>query len=79
MTTDLIVFRPNRGTQTERVLHHLELGVAICPTQVGYTSRLAARIHDLRMLGWPIVRGWCNVSYHTHSSKVASYRLEWPQ
>jgi len=65
---------PKAGTQNRQVLTMLSYG-PVCPKDVGFTSRLAARIYDLKALGWPITKN--NVCRrHRHVSRVAEYRLE---
>ncbi len=63
---------PNPGTQNRRVLKLLSYR-PICPKDVGFTSRLAARINDLRRLGWLIESGRC--LRHGHEGRIAEYRL----
>ncbi len=67
---------PNPGTQSDRVLSILK-GRPICQSEVyrtdGITHRLAARIYDLRLMGWDISTERCRL--HVHDSDMALYRL----
>ena len=68
---------PRAGTQTHRILTILKMR-PICQSEIyranGLTHRLAARIHDLRNMGWNINSSSCTT--HRHDTPMAEYRLE---
>jgi hypothetical protein len=63
---------PRAGSQNATILAHLKAGRPITPLQaleVAGSFRLAARIHELREMGWPIAMRKSKTGY-------AIYRLE---
>ena len=68
--------------QNAQILHHLKKGLEISPLAALHKyqcMRLAARIYDLKKLGWPIV---CDKRDVGDNKKVAFYMLlpeGWPE
>lgn len=67
---------PTPKTQAARILNLLRER-PVCQSEMyrtdGVTHRLAARIYDLRHLGWTIESETCRL--HRHTSPVVVYRL----
>lgn len=68
--------QPNPDTQAWHALQALRQG-PVCSFYFywhqGLTHRLAARINDLRNMGWLIDSKTCTA--HSHSSRAVEYRL----
>ena len=66
-------------TQRERILSHLKEGLTITAHKALYgygCARLAARVHDLRQLGWQIEKRMVEVPTRDgRRARVAEYRL----
>ena len=66
-------------TQCERLLEHLKEGLPITAHRALYgygCARLAARVHDLRQLGWQIEKTMVTVPTRGGgTARVAEYRL----
>lgn len=66
-------------TQRERILEHLKLGLPLTAHKALYgygCARLAARVHDLRQLGWQIEKRMVEVQTRDgRRARVAEYRL----
>ena len=69
--------RPKTGTQNDLVLAMLEARGTVCGDAFlrVYVPRYAARILDLRQLGWLIEKVKCPYRDHTHTAALASYQL----
>lgn len=69
---------PNAGTQNHKVLEALYEGIVCSFTfykDPALTHRLAARIYDLRKLGWTIDNRSCQNPYHDHQARAVEYEL----
>ena len=70
-------------SQTSDVLYMLEnaqrnyVDGQVCQIDMAqkYIMRGAARIHELREMGYPIVTEPCKHQHHFHTSQVKAYRL----
>lgn len=66
-------------TQRERLLEHLKLGLPLTAHKALYgygVARCAARVHELRQLGWQIEKRMVEVPTRDgRTARVAEYRL----
>ena len=72
------------GAQAKIVLSGLRFNGPLCSSLMyingnGITHRLAARILDLRRLGYPIETRTCQNPIHTHESRTVEYVLSGPR
>lgn len=67
-------------TQRERILSHLKEGLPITAHRALYgygVARCAARVHELRQLGWQIEKRMVEVPTRDgRVARVAEYRME---
>lgn len=70
---------PAIGSARARILHALTLGNGLTSADAWRefgSSRLAADVHELRRLGWPIVSTWVTVATrHQGPARVVRYHL----
>ena len=65
-------------TQNERVLELLQAGrclSALDGMRLAGTARLAARVHDLRLRGWPVDTRLVTVRGKWGRARIAVYRM----
>ena len=71
--------RPTDGTARAAILAELEAGQTLTSLDVWQrigSSRLAADIHTLRGMGWPIVAEWIDVEAREgRTARVACYSM----
>lgn len=75
MTQETFQFEPQRSTQTQAILRHLQSGKAITPLeslQLYGCFRLTSRIYDIKKLGFKIESKMVDVGNGKH---VAEYTL----
>jgi hypothetical protein len=74
---------PATGSARAKVLHALTLGRNLTSADAWRefgSSRLAADVHELRRMGWPILSTWINVTTrHQAMARVVQYHLPSPK